>query len=229
LAFEIAAPLKHCPLDRVDEKRGRFAASFPTDCLEGLMNKIALIAGMVSLVAMSAAAQSPTAASKVGRDAGDAASGPVGETSAATLGSVNASAFVENAARSDMFEVRAGKLALTRSHDPAVRRFASEMIKAHTETTRALKAHLPPGLTPPTELDKRRQGMLDDLKASKPSEFDKRYIDQQVSAHQEALTLMKGYAAHGDKPELKAAAAKTVPVVEHHLDMAKSLAASHGG
>ncbi len=193
------------------------------------MNKIALIAGMVSLVAMSAAAQAPTSSSKIGRDAGDAASGPVGETSAATLGSVNASAFVENAARSDMLEIRAGKLALGRSHDPAVKDFAREMIKAHTETTRALKAHLPPGLTPPAELDQRRQGMLDDLKASKPAEFDKRYIDQQVAAHQEALTLMKGYAAHGDRTRLKAAAAKAVPIVEHHLEMAKQLAASHLG
>lgn len=197
---------------------------------EMLMNKTMLRSGLMSgvfaLAAMSAAAQAPTAGSRVGRDAGDMASAPVGETSAATLGSVNASAFVENAARSDMFEIRAGRLALARSHDRAVKTFAREMIKAHTQTTAALKAHLPPGLTPPTELDKRRQGMLDDLKASKPSEFDKRYIDQQVSAHQEALTLMKGYAAHGDKPELKAAAAKTVPIVEHHLEMAKSLAAS---
>ena len=178
-------------------------------------------------VATSALAQAPTSQTRVGRDAGDAASAPVGMTSAATLGSVNAKAFVQDAARSDMYEVAAGRLAVAKTGDPAVKSFARRMVEAHTKTTTALKAALPSGVTPPSELDKRRQGLLDDLRASKGPEFDKRYINQQVAAHQEALALMRGYAAHGDDPALKAVAAKAVPIVEHHLEMAKQLAASH--
>jgi putative membrane protein len=191
------------------------------------MKKTVLIACAFTAVALSAAAQAPSSKAGAGRDVGDAASAPVGMTSAATLGSVNASAFVHNAARSDMYEIRSSKLALSRSHDEAVKAFARDMIKDHTETSRALKAALPSDVRPPAELDKRRQGLLDDLQASKAAKFDKRYINQQVAAHQEALTLMKGYADHGDRPELKAVAEKAVPIVTHHLDMATQLAASH--
>jgi putative membrane protein len=63
------------------------------------------------------------------------------------------------------------------------------------------------------------------LNAAKPDEFDKTYLDQQEAAHNEALTLMQGYADHGDDAGLKAAAAKAVPKVQAHLDKVKSLKA----
>jgi putative membrane protein len=78
-------------------------------------------------------------------------------------------------------------------------------------------------VTPPAALDNRRQGMIDNLKAAKPGDFDKEYVSQQVAAHNEALTLMKGYADHGDTDALKTAAGAIAPVVQMHLDMIKKI------
>ncbi|MFX8891312.1 DUF4142 domain-containing protein, partial [Acinetobacter baumannii] len=54
-------------------------------------------------------------------------------------------------------------------------------------------------------------------------DFDRTYMDQQVAAHGEAETLMKGFAEHGDNADLKAFAAKVAPAVQTHLDRARSL------
>jgi putative membrane protein len=146
--------------------------------------------------------------------------------SAHSVGAISSTAFVHNAARSDMYEVRAGELAKQRATSPQIKQFADEMVRAHTKTTAALKEALAKSgakVQAPTELDQRRKGLLSNLQASSGAEFDKRYVAQQIAAHQEALDLMKGYADHGDNPVLKEAAAKTAPLVAEHLRMAKAL------
>jgi len=197
------------------------------------MRRSTLLAAVLPLAILAAATgasaqmNSPmTSQNKPARDAGDAVAKPVGMASATTLGSFTDSAFVQNAARGDMFEIRSSKLAEEKSSSPEIKKFAAQMITAHTQTTVGLKAAIAEGhvKTPvPTKLDARRQGMLDNLRASHGGEFDKRYVAQQIAAHQETLDLMKGYADHGHNDALKAAAAKTAPLVQDHLDMAKAL------
>jgi putative membrane protein len=107
-----------------------------------------------------------------------------------------------------------------------VKAFGKMMVHDHTATTAAMKPLASAaGQTPPAGLDQRRQGLLDNLKSAPAADFDKTYIDQQVAAHQEALTLHQGYADNGDDAGLKAFAGKTAPKVQTHLDRAKSLQA----
>ncbi|WP_313430611.1 DUF4142 domain-containing protein, partial [Pseudomonas sp.] len=58
--------------------------------------------------------------------------------------------------------------------------------------------------------------------------FDKCYVNNQVDAHEKAVELFKKEAASSDKPELKAFASETLPKLEHHLEQAKALQATHG-
>lgn len=160
----------------------------------------------------------------------DAMGAAIGATSAATLGTHDTGAFVDNAGQGNMYEIKAAQIAEQKSTSPAVKAFAKMMIVDHT----ALANQMAPliikaGKTAPTDLDQRRKGFLDNLNAASPQDFDKTYIDQQVAAHDEALTLMKGYAEHGDDPGLKAAAAKTAPKVQAHLDKAKAIQAKLSG
>jgi putative membrane protein len=67
--------------------------------------------------------------------------------------------------------------------------------------------------------------MLHQLMASNFRTFDRTYIDQQVTAHQNALQLMNGFAQAGGPRPLRQAAAKTAPLVQHHLDLARQLQA----
>ena len=160
----------------------------------------------------------------------DATGAAVGSVSAATLGSHDTGAFVSNAAQSDMYEIQAAQVAQQKSKNADVKKFAGEMIKDHTKLSNEMKPLITKaGQTPPSDLDQRRKGFLDNLKAADAGSFDKTYMDQQVAAHDEALTLMQGYAKDGGDAGLKAAAAKAVPIIQHHSDMAKQIQAKVAG
>jgi len=157
----------------------------------------------------------------------DAASAAVGATSAATVGQVSTDAFVTNAAISDMYEIQAGQIAQKKGQSAGVKDFGKMMVTEHTAMSNEMKPLVTAtGKTPPTGLDDRRKGLIDNLNAAGPADFDKVYLSQQEAAHSEALTLMQGYADHGDDAGLKAAAAKAAPKVQMHLDKVKSLQAA---
>lgn len=160
----------------------------------------------------------------------DATGAAVGKMSAATMGSHDTGAFVSNAVQGNMYEIEAAKIAEQKSKTPAVKEFARRMVKDHTAIGDDMKPLITKaGQTAPTTLDQRRQGLLDNLKAADAASFDKTYADQQVAAHDETLTLLKGYADNGSDPGLKAGAAKTATTVQEHLDMAKKMQAQVAG
>jgi putative membrane protein len=149
----------------------------------------------------------------------DAAAGPVGLGSALTANTPEE--FVAAAAMGDMYEIESGKIAAARAKRADVKAFANMMVEHHTKTTADLKKALADNniaITLPAALDDRRTGMLNNLKAAGDADFDLAYLHQQAAAHLEALTLHGGYADRGDNPVLKAAAAKTRPVVQAHMD-----------
>ncbi len=126
-----------------------------------------------------------------------------------------------------MYEIEAAKIAESRSKTPAVTGFAKQMVIAHTAMMNDMKPLVTAaGQTPAAKLDERRQGFIDNLKSAAAADFDKTYIDQQVAAHGEALTLMQGYAKDGPDAGLKGGAAKAVPMVQEHLDKAKAIQAT---
>lgn len=154
------------------------------------------------------------------------------DTTAGLVGKVSAEmttttkGFVNAAAISDMYEVEAGKIAAQRAQSGAVKDFANQMVQAHTQTTDKLKGILASNnvnIAPPAHVDRRRQGMLDDLRGAKARDFDDRYMDQQVAAHEEANILMRGYAKSGDNRAIKEFAADTDKAVKMHLSMAQKL------
>lgn len=137
-----------------------------------------------------------------------------------------ADVFVAKAGASDLFEIEAAKVAAKRSTNPEVKKFAAMMEKAHTATTAELKTAIAASgatITLPTMLSKDMQDELDDLNKADAKDFDKKYADSQVDAHQAALNLLQRYAQDGDTAALKAFAAATAPKVQEHLNMAEGL------
>jgi putative membrane protein len=154
----------------------------------------------------------------------DVAAGPVGLASAATANTPEA--FVTAAGMADMYEIEAGKIAVARAKRADVKQFGQMMIDMHTKTSADLKKTLADNklaIAPPAGLDERRAGMLQNLRAAGDADFDLAYLHQQLAAHLEALTLHGGYADRGDNPVLKAAAAKTKPVVQAHIGELKKI------
>ncbi len=145
---------------------------------------------------------------------------------AGAAASVTTEDFVATAAMSDKFEIAAGKMAATKASDPAVKRFAQQMVDAHTSTTNALKSATAKdkvALAPPAALDAKHQALVQALIAAEPAKFDATYKAQQRDAHAEALALMQGYAANGDKPAIRSFASDTAPKVRMHMDMLSKL------
>jgi putative membrane protein len=86
------------------------------------------------------------------------------------------------------------------------------MVTDHTALSNAMKPLIiAAGKTAPAGLDERRKGLIDNLNAAAPADFDKVYITQQEAAHNEALTLMQGYADHGDDAGSRAARPRPCP------------------
>jgi putative membrane protein len=199
--------------------------------VEAQMSKTTLymsvaVAAALSLSACSKPAE--TAADKPAPDpvsaAQDATGAAVGQVAASTMGAQDTDAFVSNANQSDMYEIAAGNMAQARSKNADVKAFGKMMVIHHTAMMNEMKPLVAAaGKTPAAALDQRRQGMLDNLKGAADAAFDAAYITQQVAAHNEALTLMKGYADHGDDAGLKAGAAKAIPKIEGHLAEAQKL------
>lgn len=157
----------------------------------------------------------------------DAAAGPVGQMSAATMGSNMVSAYVPNAAMGDMYEIQAADIALERSQNARVRELAQMIKTDHTAASEALKAQAPqaaPDVQLPTSLDQRRQGLIDNLRSASAADFDRVWVDQQVAAHNEALTLHRGFSDQ-DSP-LAQHARSVVPKIEAHLRAAEELRGS---
>ena len=153
----------------------------------------------------------------------DAASTAVGSAAAVT-GPMSTDAFVTNAAISDMYEIQAGQIAQQKGQSADVKAFGKTMVTDHTALSNAMKSLIiAAGKSAPTGLDERRKGLIDNLNAAAPADFDKVYLDQQVAAHNEALTLMQGYADRGDDAGLKAGAAKALPKIQAHLDHVQGL------
>lgn len=148
---------------------------------------------------------------------------------AATPEPLNASDFVQAQAAHDMFEVQTAKLAEERSKTPQVRAYAAQILKDHNQATAGLKAVISTSsqtLTLPNVITADLQTRLDTLIGIGAADFDKTYLDGQVVAQQEALTVLNFYADKGDMPALKAFAGQTAQVTQTQLAQARSLRAS---
>ncbi len=191
------------------------------------MTRHLLIAG-AAVAALSLAACGQKTETKGAATPAEQAATPDANPAATVVTPSNEAAapdFVAKAGASDMFEVDAAKLAQTKAKSPEVKKFAADMIAAHTKSTAGLKKAIADSgqttLAPPAALPKDLQDKLTDL--GKADNFDKAYMDNQVDAHQAALDVMQRYAQDGDVPAIKAFAAATAPVVQQHLDMARKI------
>jgi putative membrane protein len=161
--------------------------------------------------------------------AGPALAQSVGEKTGvnSTLGIAPTTAdFVKEVAISDMFEIQSNKVAEDKGN-ASEKKFASQMVTDHTKTSTELKALVGGGKVKadlPTALDSSHQSKLDKLKSENGKDFSSDFDSMQVSAHKDAVSLFERYVKGGDNSDLKDWAGKTLPTLQHHLEMAQGLA-----
>lgn len=140
----------------------------------------------------------------------------------------NAPDFVKQAGSSDLYEKTSSQMVMKDAKNPKVKQFAQMMVSDHNKSTADIMAAAKTdGLKPgkPKLLPEHAQ-LISQLKAAKPADREKVYVQQQVTAHEQALALHQTYSQGGDKPNLKAASAKVVPVVQQHLTEVRAMSSS---
>jgi putative membrane protein len=134
--------------------------------------------------------------------------------------------FTDKVAVSNKFEIDTSELALKYGKSADVKAFAQKMINDHQKAGADFKAALAQAsIEPPADsLDVAHTAKYAKLRLFTTEKgFDAAYVDEQLKAHEDAVATFKDYAANGPTAAVKSFAEKTLPTLEHHLEMAKSL------
>ena len=132
--------------------------------------------------------------------------------------------YVFHARDSDRYEIASSRWALQRSRNREVRAFAQLMINHHTRSSAELaRLHTRSGLGAPEPQSEPKAQMLQKLRDSSRTEFDRNYVQGQLGAHEEALDLHRTYAATGQNPVLREFARRAAALVQGHLTRTRSL------
>ena len=133
--------------------------------------------------------------------------------------------FLKKAAQAGNFEVEGSKLALKKSKNAEVQKFAKQMVEDHTKAAQELKA-----LTAKKKVEVSaepsfmQKGSLMLLGTYEGKNFDEEYADNVgVDAHESTVELFEKAAKSADDADIKQFANKVLPTLNHHLEMAKSL------
>ena len=138
--------------------------------------------------------------------------------------STSDAAFMTTAARGGMAEVEMGRLAQQNGRSPAVKRFGQTMVSHHGRSNQEMMALAQQKqITPPGTMGAEQRGIYDDLAKLRGAAFDRAYAQAMVRDHQEDLRQYREEAADGTDPDVKAFAARQVPLLQEHLRMAQRL------
>ena len=130
--------------------------------------------------------------------------------------------FIGSAIQADIAEVDAGQLAQQKGKSQAVKEFGAMMVKEHGEhkgKAAAVAAQL--DVKPPTGASVAQKATYLKLKVLSGDTFDRSYAKTMVSDHEANIKEYK--QREGKSDAVGSLAKETLPVLQHHLDMAQSL------
>jgi putative membrane protein len=150
--------------------------------------------------------------------------------SAATNLNSNDLDFVNNAAKGGSTEVELGHLALQKSKNPEVQRFANRMVRDHSKIDVKLAALASSkGVQLPDGKGLMNDGTYLELKVLSGKEFDKAYVKAMVADHKEDVSSFEKQSADAQDPDVKSFAVKTLPILQEHLSMIQKIQSAIGG
>jgi len=132
--------------------------------------------------------------------------------------------FIKKAAEGGLAEVELGKLAAEKASNEEVKKFGQRMVDDQGKATKDLLGVADKkGIKVSTDLPKKLQETYEELAKLKGAEFDRAYMKLMVMTHQEDLKEFDKESKTGKDADVKAFAAKTLPVIREHLTMAMEI------
>lgn len=191
------------------------------------MNRLVLVAGMTcalalpDFVAAQAAKQPPSSAKP--------AAGQTQTKETANAVAPADRAFVREAAIGGMAEVDLGQLAASKAESPDVKQFGQRMVDDHGKANEELKSWASQkNVTLPTELDAKHKAEHAKLEKLSGAAFDRAYMASMVADHNKDVAAFTRESKMAKDAELKAWAGKTLPTLQEHQKMAKTINAKVG-
>ncbi|CAH2598701.1 conserved exported protein of unknown function [Rhodovastum atsumiense] len=138
--------------------------------------------------------------------------------------STSDAAFITAAARGGMAEVQLGQLAQTNGRSTAVKRFGQRMVTDHGRANQDLAALAQQKqISLPDGIGAEHQQTYDALAKLHGRAFDRAYAKAMVQDHRSDLQAYQTEAQSGTDADVKAFAARNVPVLQEHLRLAQRL------
>ncbi len=134
--------------------------------------------------------------------------------------------FMKQAAESGFYEVEAAKLAATHAQSPQVKKYARTVLSEHTAAHKGLQslAASKSFNDLPKRMSDKQEAFVTSLAAESGPAFDAAYIRQAgIEDHKGHIKAFATAARSARDKDLKAWAAKTLPMLERHLAAAEAI------
>jgi putative membrane protein len=132
--------------------------------------------------------------------------------------------FIKKAADGGMTEVELGKVAEKNGQRQDVKTFGEQMVTDHGKANDELKnvaSNL--GVNVPDQVSAKHQSTIDAMSKKNGDAFDATYINAMVSDHEKDIAEFEKARNEVTNPDLKKFIDDALPVMKHHLEMAKTM------
>lgn len=127
--------------------------------------------------------------------------------------------FIVDAANGGMTEIQLGKMAMQKGISKQVKNFGAMMVKDHSKINDMVKAiAVTKNISIPKMPGAKEQKIISKLTAKTGKDFDKAYINDMIEDHKDDIKAFQTAAKKCLDPDVKSFAAKTIPILQEHLD-----------
>jgi putative membrane protein len=135
--------------------------------------------------------------------------------------------FMAEAAQNEHAEILVAMTALRRASNVQARSIAQALLQDHGRLEQELQALSAVKAVPlPGDPSMLQRNHIDTLQHIDDAAFDRHYADVLVVSHQQSIMLFRQAARHAQDADVRAWAKALLPVLEHHLQMARYLKAA---
>ncbi len=133
--------------------------------------------------------------------------------------------FLVTAATTDMTQAHEAQMAESQANRDDVKSLAKSLAQDHTDSYEQLTMlAAKTGVDIPKGINTAKIPAVAQLTHAKGAAFDRDFTHDAIAVHRARLAMYKREAEHGQDPDVKAYAAKMIPVAEKHLQQAEACA-----
>jgi len=131
--------------------------------------------------------------------------------------------YIKDAANGGVMEVQLGKLATEKAASQQVKDFGKKMEQDHSKAnTEIQQLASSKNVAIADKLEGKHKSTYDRLAKLSGEKFDREYMKAMIDDHKDDVDKFQKEADKGNDAEVKQFAAKTLPTLKQHLDLAQS-------